>query len=82
MRWLDATPQPPSLAAAIRFDAWLLRNEALANGTDRVAAKWICQYGPNCIRDSRDLRAALAILTECERRRAVAINPALLDGRE
>lgn len=34
---LDA---PPSLAAAIRLDAWL-RNEALANGTDRVPTKRI-----------------------------------------
>ena len=47
-------------------------------------------YGPNCVRDSRDLRAALAILAECGRarmeedglRRAVAINPALLVERE
>ena len=46
--------------------------------------------GPNCVRDSRDLRAALAILAERGRarmeedgrRRAVAINPALLDDRE
>ena len=34
---LDA---PPSLAAAIRLDAWL-RNEAQANGTDRVPTKRI-----------------------------------------
>ena len=48
------------------------------------------QYGPNCVRDSRDLRAALAILNERGRarmeeggrRRCVAVNPALLDGRE
>ena len=80
---------PPSLAAAIRLDAWL-RNEAQANDTDRVPTKRIYQYGPNCVRDSRDLRAALAILAERGRarmeedgrRRVVAINPALLDGRE
>jgi hypothetical protein len=44
------------------------------------------QYGPNCVRDNRDLRAAMAILTERGRawmeehgrRRYVAINPALL----
>ena len=48
------------------------------------------QYGPNCVRDSLDLRAALAILAERGRarmgedgrRRCVAINPALLDGLE
>jgi hypothetical protein len=55
-----------------------------------VPAKRIYQYDPNCVRDSRDLRAALAILNERGRarmneggrRRAVAINPALLDCRE
>jgi len=88
-RLLADLDTPPSLAAAIRLDAWL-RDEAIANGTDRVPAKRIYQYGPNCVRDSRDLRAALAILAEHRRarmeedghRRAVAINPALLDGRE
>lgn len=67
-----------------------VRNEAHANDTDRVSTKRIYRYGPNCVRDSRDLRAALAILAERGRarmvedgrRRSVAINPALLDGRE
>jgi len=92
-RLLAELDTPPSLAAAIRFDAWL-RNEATANGTDRVPAKRIYREtklrGPNCVRDSRDLRAALAILAERGRarmeedgcRRTVAINPALLSGRE
>jgi putative DNA primase/helicase len=88
-RLLADLDTPPSLAAAIRLDAWL-RNEAIANDTDRVPAKRIYQYGPNCVRDSRDLRAALAILAERGRARmeedgrrwSVAINPALLDGRE
>ena len=91
-RLLADLDTPPSLAAAIRLDGWL-RNEAQANGTDRVPAKRIYMgwkmRGPNCVRDSRDLRAALAILAERGRarmeengrRRAVAINPALLDGR-
>jgi hypothetical protein len=73
---------------AIRLDAWL-RNEALATNTDHVPTKRIYHYGPNCVRDSRDLRAALAILAERGRARlqedgrrtAVAINPALLDER-
>ncbi len=77
---------PPSLAAAIRLDSWL-RNKAQANDTDPVPAKRIHQYGPNCGRDSRDLRANLATLAkrgrarmeEHGRRRAVAIKPALLD---
>jgi len=84
-RLLADMDTPPSLAAAIRLDAWL-RNEAQANNTDRVPTKRIYQYGPNCVRDSRDLRAALAILAERGRARmekdgrrmAVAINPALL----
>ena len=79
---------PTALASAIRLDAWL-RNEALANNTDHVPTKRIYQYGPNCVRDSRDLRAALAILAERGRarmeedgrRRVVVINPALLDER-
>ena len=56
----------------------------------RMPANRIHQYGPNCVRDSRDLRAALAILAERGRarmeedgrRRVVAINPALLDHWE
>jgi putative DNA primase/helicase len=88
-RLLADLDTPPSLAAAIRLDSWL-RNEAQANDTNRVPTKRIYQYGPNCVRDSRDLRAALAILAERGRarmeedgrRRCVAINPALLDGRE
>ena len=55
-----------------------------------MPTKRLYQYGPNCVRDNRDLRAALAILNERGRarseedgrRRAVAINPALPDGRE
>ena len=73
----------------IRFDAWL-HNEALANETDRVPVKRIYQYGPNSVRDSPDLRAALAILAvrgrarmeEDGHRRIVAINPALPTDRQ
>jgi hypothetical protein len=88
-RLLAELDTPPSLAAAIRLDSWL-RNEGQANGTDRVPTKRIHPYGPNCVRESRDLRAALAILAERGRarmeedgrRRRVAINPAPLDERE
>lgn len=88
-RLLADLDTPPTLAAAIRLDSWL-RNEAQANGTDRVSTKRIYQYGPNCVRDSRDLRAALAIVAERGRarmeedgrRRYVAINPALLANRD
>jgi len=41
-RLLADLDTPPSLAAAIRLDSWL-RNEAQANGTDRVPAKRIYQ---------------------------------------
>jgi putative DNA primase/helicase len=88
-RLLADLDTPPSLAAAIRLDSWL-RSEAQASGTDRVPTKRIYQYGPNCVRDSRELRAALAILAErgrawleeSGRRRSVVINPALLIERE
>ena len=95
-RLLADLDTPPSLAAAIRLDAWL-RSEAQANDADRVPVKQIYRGSklrdPNCCRDSRDsrdLRAALAILAERGRARMeedghgryVAINPALLDGRE
>jgi len=67
-----------------------VRNEGQANVTDRVPKKRIYQLGPNCVRDSRDLRAALSILAERgrarmeegERRRCVAINPAPVVDRE
>ena len=79
-----------AISAAMPMDSpsvgtWL-RDDARANVTDRVPTKRIYQYGPNCVRDSRDLRAALAILAERGRarmerdgrRRVIAINPALL----
>jgi len=81
---LDA---PPELAAAIRFDAWL-RDEALRTGDLRIASARIYQYGPGCVRDSKALRAALALLAERGRARVeqegrhrfVVVNPALLSG--
>ena len=87
-RLLADMDTPPSLAAALRLDTWL-REEAQANNADSVPAKRIYQYGPNCVRDSRALRAALAILAERGRarmeedgrRRVIAINPALLVDR-
>lgn len=76
-------------ARAVPSDSWL-RGEASANDTDRVPTRRIYQFGPHGARDSRDLRAALAILAERGRarmeedgrRRAVAINPALLAARQ
>lgn len=81
---LDA---PPELSAAIRFDAWL-RDEALRTGDLRIASARIYQYGPGCVRDSKALKAALALLDERGRARVeqegrhrfVVVNPALLAG--
>ncbi|MCA3178529.1 MAG: hypothetical protein INH05_07050, partial [Burkholderiales bacterium] len=78
---LDA---PSELSAAIRFDAWL-RDEALRTGDPRIASARIYQYGPGCVRDSKALEAALALLDERGRARVeqegrhrfVAVNPAL-----
>jgi hypothetical protein len=72
-------------SAAIGFDAKLW---ARATGSARIPTTRIYQYGPGCVRDSRDLRSALATLSERGRarleeegrRRFVAVNPALLDG--
>ncbi len=81
---LDA---PPALAAGIRFDVWL-RSEAVRTGDNRIPTTRIYQYGPGCVRDGKDLKAALALLDErgrarleeAGRRRLVVVNPALLGG--
>ncbi|MFO1315396.1 MAG: DUF3987 domain-containing protein [Burkholderiales bacterium] len=86
-RLLAELDTPPALAAAIRLDTWLL-NEARATGSARIPTTRIYQYGPGCVRDSRDLKAALATLTERGRarleeegrRRFVTVNPVLLDA--
>jgi len=67
-----------------------LCNKATVNDTGPVQRKRIYQYGPNCVRESRDFRAALAVLAERGRarmkedgrRRCVAIEPALLADRD
>lgn len=86
-RLLAELDTPSALAAAIRLDTWLL-NEARATGNARIPTTRVYQYGPGCVRDSRDLKAALATLSERGRarleeegrRRFVVVNPALLDG--
>jgi len=88
-RLLAELDTPPVLATAIRLDNWL-RAEALAKGTVRVPIRRVYQYGRKCVRDSRDLNAALALLTERHRahlevdgrQRFIAINPALLANHE
>lgn len=84
-RLLAELDVPPTLAAATRLDAWLVAEARITRAT-RVPISRIYQFGPRCVRDSRDLRAALATLNERERarlevdgrRRYVLVNPALL----
>ena len=86
-RLLANLDTPTALAAAIRLDTWLL-NEARATGVPSIPTTRIYQYGPACVRDSRDLKAALTTLTErgrarleeSGRRRFVTVNPVLLAG--
>lgn len=86
-RLLAELDTPPALAAAIRLDNWLLA-EARSIGEARIPTTRIYQYGPACVRDSRDLKAALATLSERGRarletqgrRRYVVVNPVLLAG--
>lgn len=84
-RLLAELDVPPTLAAATRLDAWLVAEARITRST-RVPISRIYQFGPRCVRDSRDLRAALATLNERGRarlevdgrRRYVLVNPALL----
>lgn len=83
---------PEELEGAIvtnDFLAFDINEDEVEREFFNVFTKRIYQYGPNCVRDSRDLRAALVVLAErgrarmeeSGRRRSVAINPALLvDG--
>lgn len=86
-RLLADLDTPPALAAAIRLDTWLL-SEARSTGSVRIPTMRVYQYGPACVRDSRDLKTALSTLTErgrarmeeVGRRRYVVVNPALVEG--
>ncbi|MBU3739257.1 MAG: DUF3987 domain-containing protein [Rhodoferax sp.] len=86
-RLLADLDHSPSQAAAIRLDAWLVQ-EARATGDSRIATTRVYQFGPACVRDSRQLKSALATLAERGRarvetqgrRRYVLVNPALLAG--
>ena len=84
-RLLAELDMPPALATAIRLDNWLL-DEARTTRDTRIPTTRVYQYGPACVRDSRDLKASLSTLTERGRarletqgrRRYVVVNPALL----
>jgi hypothetical protein len=75
---------PTDLSAAIRLDAWLIA-EARRSSDHRIPTSRVYQFGPGCVRDARAMRSALATLTERgrarieenEKRRFVAVNPAL-----
>jgi len=83
-RLLGDLDAPPVLAAATRFDAWLL-SEANRTGDGRIPTTRVYRYGPGCVRDNKDLKEALALLAEHGRarlevegrRRLVVVNPAL-----
>ncbi len=78
---LDA---PPTMAAAIRLDAWL-RDEAMRTGDGRIPTTRVYRYGPGCVRDIKNLKDAVALLAEHGRarieeegrRRFVVVSPAL-----
>ena len=86
-RLLGDLDAPPTLAAAIRFDAWL-RGEAMRTGDGRIPTTRVYRYGPGCVRDHKQLNDALAQLAEHGRarleeegrRRFVVVNPALYVG--
>ena len=75
------------MAAAIRFDAWL-RDEAIRTSDGRIPTTRVYRYGPGCVRDTKDLKDAVALLAEHGRawleeegrRRFVVVNPALYRG--
>ena len=58
-RLLADLDTPPSLAAAIRLDAWL-RSDAIANDTDRVPTKRIYREGKCAVRTASGTAATCA----------------------
>ena len=83
-RLLSDLDTPTDLSAAIRLDAWLIA-EARRSSDHRIPTSRVYQFGPGCVRDAKAMRTALATLTESgrarieenEKRRFVAVNPAL-----
>jgi putative DNA primase/helicase len=83
-RLLSDLDTPTDLVAAIRLDAWLIA-EARRSGDHRIPTPRVYQFGPGCVRDAKAMKAALATLAERgrarieenEKRRFVAVNPAL-----
>jgi putative DNA primase/helicase len=83
-RLLSDLDTPADLSAAIRLDAWLIA-EARRSSNHRIPTSRVYQFGPGCVRDAKAMKAALATLAERgrarieenEKRRFVAVNPAL-----
>ena len=83
-RLLSDLDTPTDLSAAIRFDAWLVA-EARRSSDHCIPTSRVYQFGPGCVREAKAMRTALATLTELgrarleenEKRRFVAVNPAL-----
>ena len=67
-RLLGDLDAPPAVAAAIRFDTWL-RDEAMRTGDGRIPTKRVYRFGPGCVRDSKELKDAVALLAEHGRAR-------------
>ena len=56
------------MASAIRLDAWL-RDEAMRTRDGRIPTAKVYRYGPGCVRDSKELKDAVALLAEHGRAR-------------
>lgn len=83
-RLLSELDTQTDLSAAIRLDAWLIA-EARRSSDQRIPTSRVYQFGPGRVRDAKAMKTALATLTERgrarieenEKRRFVAVNPAL-----
>jgi hypothetical protein len=86
-RLLSDLDTPADLGAAIKLDNWLIA-EARRRGDHRIPTTRVYQFGPNCVRDAKAMKIALATLSERGRarmeedspRRFVVLNPALVVG--
>ncbi len=86
-RLLGELDAPPAMAAAACLDAWL-RAEAMRTRDGRIPTSRLYRYGPGRVRDSKNLKDAVALLAEHGRarmeeegrRRFVVVNPVLYAG--
>ena len=86
-RFLGELAMPAELANPARLESWLL-DWCRRENTDKVPTREVQRHGPNGLRDSKVISAAVAQLVELGRARLVQdgkkkliqINPALLAG--